>query len=68
MMLLGIYFGENKPNLQQYLKPIFSMLAQGMQPFSVKFSGLPAAEAHKICRVKVLSVPLDMDARVCYFV
>lgn len=62
LMLLGIYFGQEKPALSQYLTPIFENLNRAKKPFYVQFEG---RQGYVSCRAQVISCPVDMDARVC---
>lgn len=62
LMLLGLYFGEDKPLMADFLKPLFRNLAErATVPFAVKFNGKPDPV---LCRTQVIACPLDMDARV----
>eukprot|EP01122_Echinamoeba_exundans_P007407 TRINITY_DN2275_c0_g1_i2.p1 TRINITY_DN2275_c0_g1~~TRINITY_DN2275_c0_g1_i2.p1 ORF type:complete len:711 (-),score=85.94 TRINITY_DN2275_c0_g1_i2:499-2631(-) len=61
LMLLGLYFGEDKPLMADFLKPLFRNLAErATVPFAVKFNGKPDPV---LCRTQVIACPLDMDAR-----
>lgn len=64
LMLLGIYFGEDKPSLSQYLEPILSNINKAKSPFPVRFKLDDNSEFVEMCRIQVISFPLDMDARV----
>lgn len=63
LMLVGIFFGEQKPNMASFLKPIIADLNQySRQAFQVVFADRPNQVVD--CRVSVIAFPVDMDARV----
>ena len=63
LILVGIYFGSHKPDLDAYLGSVFDVVNQSRQEFFVRFVG----QADPIpCSIRVLSCPLDMGARVCF--
>lgn len=63
LMLLGIFFSEEKPNLTYVLAPVLKDLKENRSEFVVETpNGLQS------CRVRVLAFVMDMDARVRFMV